>query len=152
MAKVSGASNIAPRSRGGPGFADPQALQGLLRVITGTVANAADDSDGSKYYLCDLPSDCYLDPGTAFRAKSLGYATLNIGTETDATALVTIAKTGNDTVSPIAFADANHGKELWEVLGLSANPGGFIALYLHASAGATGAGSMAFTVKYIHRS
>lgn len=152
MAIVKGASNIAPRSRGGPGFPDPHALQGFLRVITGTMENAADDKNGSSYYLCDLPSDCYLDPDTAFWVASHGFATVNIGTEDDIDALIAIAKSGGNTVSPIAFGDANHGKQLWEVLGLPANPGGFIALYAHASGDATGAGSMKFTVKYIHRS
>lgn len=151
MAIVSGASNVSPRARGGAGHADPQAIAGIMRVVTGRVTNAADDSSGSKYHLCDLPSDCYLDPGTLFDVENTGFATINIGTETDIDALITVLKSAGNTVTPVAFGDADHGVELWQALGLAANPGGFIGLWLHASGNATGAGTTLFTVKYIHR-
>jgi len=152
MPVVTKASNVSTRARGSAGYADPQATAGLLRIITGTVLNASDDSNGSKFHLCDLPSDCYLDEGTLFDVENLGFATVNLGTETDIDALITIAKSSGNTVTPVAFGDAKHGKELWEVLGLSANPGGFIGLWLHASGNATGAGNMPFRIKYVHRS
>lgn len=53
-------------------------------------------------------------------------------------------------VAPIANGDANHGKRLWEVLGLASDPGGMIALWKHAAANATGAGSMPFAIHYLH--
>jgi len=52
--------------------------------------------------------------------------------------------------NPIAQGDANHGLRLWEVLGLAASPGGNIALYAHAEANATGAGSMPFRIAYLY--
>lgn len=152
MAVVTGASNISPRARGGAGFADPQAIAGFLRIATGIVANLSTDNTGSKYHLCDLPSDCYLDPDTAFDVEFWGFATVNIGTETATTALMTVARSAAVTQRPVVFGDARHGKELWEVLGMASNPGGFIGIWAHGPANATGAGNMPFAIKYIHRS
>ncbi|SFY18627.1 hypothetical protein SAMN04244548_03002 [Paracoccus pantotrophus] len=130
---------------------DPIDKAGRLIVMTGTVANAASDSNLSSYHLCDLPSDCMLHELTAFDVENWGFATVNIGTKTDIDALVTVAKSAGNTVKPVAFGDAGHGKRLWEILGLAADPGGVIGLYLHASANATGAGSCPFQVVYLAR-
>ena len=69
----------------------------------------------------------------------------------DVDALVSVLKSAGNTVSPIAFGDANHGKALWEVVGLAADPGGVISIYAHAIANATGAGSMPFRIEYFAR-
>lgn len=131
--------------------ADPELARGRPIVATGTQANAADDLSGSTFHLVDLPADCILDSRTAFDVENWGFATVSIGTQTDVDALVSVLKSAGNTVSPIAFGDANHGKALWEVLGLAASPGGMIGLYAHAVANATGAGSMPFEVHYRFR-
>lgn len=152
MAVVNNHSTLIPRALGGAAHPDPHAVAGILRIATGTVANAADDSTLSSYHLVDLPAQCYLHPDTFFDVENWGFAAIRIGTATDVDALVSVLKSAGNQVDPIAKGDANHGKQLWEVLGLAENPGGYIGLYAHAIAGATGAGSMPFQIHYIHTS
>ena len=131
--------------------ADPNRARGRPIYVQGTVANAATDSNTSMYHLCDLPSDCILLEHTAFDVQNWGFAQVVIGTRDDTDALLDVAKSAANTQRPITFGDANHAKELWEVLGLAANPGGTIGLYAHAEADAAGAGSMPFQVVYSFR-
>ncbi len=128
---------------------DPMQARGRPIVPTGTVANAADDSSGSTFHLVDLPSNCLLSHDVFFDVTNWGFAQINIGTADDIDALITVAKTAGNMVAPIAKGDANHGKYLWEILGLAADPGGKISLYAHASAAATAAGSMKFQTPYL---
>lgn len=130
---------------------DPLKTKGRLMVATGTIANLATDSNLSKYRLIELPSDCYLHEDTFFDVQGDGFAQIVIGTLTDTDALVDQTRATENIVTPIAIGDANHGKQLWEILGLAADPGGFITLFKHAEANATGAGSMDFRIVYIWR-
>ncbi|MDF2143201.1 hypothetical protein [Paenirhodobacter sp. CAU 1674] len=132
--------------------ADPELVRGRPIVATGTVANSAADSATSTYHLVDLPAHAILDSRTAFDVENWGFATVSIGTLDDADALISVAKSSGNTVSPIAFGDANHGLALWQVLGLAAEPAsGVVSLYAHAPADATGAGSMPFEIHYRSR-
>lgn len=152
MAVVTGKSNLIRDYVAGEDAPDPMVARGRLYVATGTVANAATDSSGSKYHLADLPSDCILDPLTNFKVDGWGFAQILIGTETDTNALLDVARSAATTQQPVAFgAAASHGKELWELLGMAADPGGTIGLWAHAAAGATGAGTMPFQVVYRYR-
>lgn len=128
---------------------DPLEARGRPIYATGSVANAVDGSSGSTYHLCDLPSNCLMLPDTFFDVENWGYAQVVIGTLTDTDALVDQTKVTENIVTPIAQGDANHGKRLWEILGLAEDPGGMISLYGHSEAGATGAGSMPFQVAYL---
>jgi hypothetical protein len=150
MAVVSGASNLIqdPLSyTAAP--PDPQENRGRLVLATGSVSNLASDSNTSKYELARIPSIALLHEDTFFDVENWGFAQIVIGTETDTDALVDQTKVTENTVTPIAVGDANHGKQLWEVLGLAADPGGEIALWIHAEADAAGAGSMPFRIAYI---
>lgn len=142
MAVVNGKSDIKLAD------ADPAKADGVMRVIALTVANLATDSSGSKYLLCTLPSCAVLDSNTAFKVDGWGFADIRLGTATDNDALASVAKSAGATVSPITKFGANHGKPLWKVLGLAADPGGNIDIYAHAIANATGAGSMLAEVHY----
>jgi len=129
--------------------ADPEYVRGRPVIATGTIANAVDDLSGSTYHLIDLEAHVILDSRTAFDVENWGFATVNIGTLDDPTALITILKSAGNTVSPIAFGDANHGLPLWQVLGLSEAPiSNKISLYAHGPADATGAGAMPFEIHY----
>ena len=130
---------------------DPAKLRGRPIVVTFTVANAADDLSGSTFLLCKLPSEAIIDSRTAFQVQNWGFAQVNIGTETDIDALGTVAKSTGNVYSPVAFGDAKHGLPLWEILGLAKDPGGEVYLYAHASANATGAGSMKGEIHYRFR-
>ena len=129
--------------------ADPAQARGRLIIATGTLTNAADDSTGSKYHLVDLPSSCILHFDTFFDVAADGVAQSVIGTETDTDALVDVLKSAGNLHSPIAKGDPNHGKRLWEVLGLAKDPCGNIGLWKHAEADAVAAGSMPFQIHYI---
>lgn len=143
MAVVSKKSNLFPDVGAGDIPPDPLTARGRLVCAAFLVANAAGDSNLSKYKLADLPADCILDALTVINVGSWGFATVNIGTLSDVDALVTVAKSAGTYVTPVTRAGANHEKRLWEVLGLSAPPANnVISLYAHASADATGAGSI----------
>ncbi|MGR3456079.1 hypothetical protein [Pseudooceanicola sp.] len=129
---------------------DPQRARGRVVVALGTVANAADDSNLSMFHLADIPVDAILLPQTFFDVAGWGFAQVVIGTKTDTDALVDQAKATENIVTPFVQGDANHGKALWEVLGLAARPKyEKIGLWAHAEAAATGAGSMQFAIHYL---
>jgi hypothetical protein len=129
--------------------ADPKRARGDLKVMTGTVANGASDSSGSSYKLAEIPADALLMPQTFFDVENWGFAQVVIGTKSDTDALVDQTKATEDIVAPIAQGDAYHGKSLWEIMGLAANPGGTLSLWIHAEADAAGAGSMPFQIVYV---
>lgn len=150
MAVVMTKSNLFRSPHDGDQLIDPLITKGRVIIATGTVSNESTDSSGSSYRLVELPSDCMLHEGTFFDVENWGYAQVVIGTKTDTTALVNQTKATEDIAQPIAIGDANHAKRLWEVLGMAEDPGGAIALFAHAAAGATGAGSMPFRISYIY--
>lgn len=147
---VSGTSNLIYDPHTSTGYPpDSKLARGVLRVCTGILANLATDLSGSKYHLADLPSDCILQPGTFFDVENDGFAQIVIGTEDDTDALIDQTKATENVITPIANGDTNHGVMLWQVLGLSADPGGKIALWKHAEANAAAAGSMKFAIHYL---
>jgi hypothetical protein len=125
---------------------DPSRARGRPVVATFTVANAADDFLGSRFLLVRLPSFVILDSRTAFKADTWGFATTQIGTRANPTALLNAARAALH--QPIAFGDARHGQPLWQALGLAADPGGEIELFAYAVANATGAGTMRGEIHY----
>lgn len=131
--------------------ADPERARGRLRKVTGTVSNASTDNAGSKYKLCALPSYAILDHNTNFKVSGWGFATVQIGTRTAATALLNVARSAATNQLPNTMGDANHGKPLWQQLGLAADPGGDIELWATGPADATTAGSMPFSIYYTDR-
>jgi hypothetical protein len=151
MAVVNTKSNLFGDYLAGTDNPDPELARGRAIMATGSVSNGATDSNLSTYKLASLPSNCILGSRTLFDVENWGFATVNIGTKDDIDALITIAKASGNTVTPVVFGDAKHGKRLWEVLGLAADPGGMIDLYAHASADATGAGAMPFQFEYFFR-
>ena len=130
---------------------DPARARGRPIVTQFTCTNAASDSSGSKYLLASLPSDCILSPQTWFKVDQAGFAAIRIGTATDVDALVAVLKSAGTYVEPLTRGGASHGKPLWEVLGLAADPGGFIGIYWHAIADATGAGTLQGAFHYFYR-
>ena len=128
---------------------DPVQARGRARHATGTVSNDATDSSGSTYHLADIPADAILLEDTFFDVQGDGFDQIVIGTYSDTTALVNQTKITANIVQPISIGDANHGKRLWEVLGLAESPGGNIGIYKHAAANAAAAGSMPFRISYL---
>jgi hypothetical protein len=130
---------------------DPALARGRMIVAALTQTNAADDLSGSSYHLIDLPSDCILDSATQFDVEDWGFAGIRVGTKTDIDALINQTKATANVVTPVAKFGANHGKALWQVLGMAADPGGTIGLYAHGPANAVGAGTMLAEIHYRYR-
>lgn len=152
MPIVKGKSDlIADRDTGFPG-PPPEQVRGRPIIAAGVVANAATDSAGSAYHLVDLPADAILDAQTGFKVDGWGFATVSVGTETDADALISVARSEDDIALPVTRFGAQHATPLWQVLGLAEAPkSGVIALYAHGPANATGAGTMPFEIHYRFR-
>lgn len=130
----------------------PELARGRPIVATGSVANLATDSIGSKYLLADLPSDAILDTRTFLKVDTWGYVDIRLGTFSDPVALVSQTRATEAIVTPVDVGDAKHGMPLWQACGLAADPGGTIGIYLHGSvAAAAGAGSSKFEIHYRHR-
>ncbi|MEO1637774.1 MAG: hypothetical protein AAFU41_00835 [Pseudomonadota bacterium] len=133
-----------------PNKPDPVQARGRAVYATGTITNAADDENTSMYHLIDIPSDAILLPDTFFDVTNDGFAQIVIGTKSDTDALVDQTKATGNIVTPVAQGGASHGLRLWQVLGMAENPGGNIALYKHAEANATAAGSTKFQIVYLY--
>lgn len=130
----------------------PELARGRPIKAVGSVANAASDSQNSKYLIGEFPSDCILEVDTFFKVDTWGYADIRIGTFTDPVALVNQLRSAAAVVLPIANGDARHGQPLWQALGMAADPGGVIGLYFHGNVAApTGVGSSKFKVSYLYR-
>lgn len=129
---------------------DPARQRGRPIVTTFTASNVIDDDSGSTFYLCDIPADAILDRATSFFVTNWGYATVNIGTRSAPTALLTGLRSAN-IITPITIGDARHGLPAWQQLGLAAAPAdNNIPLYAHAPANATQVGSLRGEVVYRH--
>lgn len=149
MAIVKGKSDLIADVAAGDVPPDPARARGRSICATFNLANLSTDSSGSMYHLADIPADAILDSRTAFQVQNWGFATINIGTRGDIDALGTVLKSAGNVYSPVAFGDAKHGLPLWQALGLAAAPeNNVISLYAHASANATGAGSMKGEIHY----
>ncbi len=129
---------------------DPQVDKGRPIWTKGSVACAATDSQGSTYLLAKLPSNCVLTELTKINGNGWGFAQVEIGTKADPTALLDAAKAATNPATLVAFASANDGKQLWEVLGLAEDPRGMIEIYAHGdAAAAAGAGTLHFQFVYL---
>lgn len=152
MAVVNGKSDlVSNRETNYPG-PDPEMARGRPIVASGSVANAATDNTGSTYLLTSIPADAVIDALTCFGVSSWGFADIRIGTRTDPVALVSVLKSAGATVTPVTRLGPQHGKRLWQLLGLPKAPAsGIVDLYAHAINNATGAGTMNFEIHYRFR-
>lgn len=130
---------------------DPARARGRPIITQFSVSNLSTDSALSQYLLAELPSDCILGFSTWFKVDGWGFATVNIGTKTAIAALGTVARATAAYFEPVTRGDANHGKYLWEELGLAADPGGTIGIYAQGPANATVAGVMTGEFHYRYR-
>lgn len=133
------------------GEQDPAKLRGETVTTTFTVANGGTDSSLSTYRVGSIPAEALFDEATMLKVDGWGFANVYLGTKTDNDAVGTVAKATGTYWSPIVLGDGKHGLPAWQALGLAANPGGNIDLYLHAAAGATGAGTCKGKIVYRYR-
>lgn len=150
MAVVTSKSDLFRDAHSMESLVDPLITKGRLIVATGIASNEATDENLSTYRLVELPSDCILVSGTFFDVENWGFAQVVIGTKTDTDALIDQTRATENIVTPIVDGDANHKLRLWETLGMVEDPGGVIALFAHAEATATAAGTMPFRIHYLY--
>ena len=131
---------------------DPARARGRPIVAQFTVTNLSTDETGSQYLLAELPTDCILAATTWFKVDGWGFATVQIGTRTAPTAIGTVPRATAPYFRPIVEGAAlTHGRYLWEILGLAADPGGLIGIFARGPANATVAGVMTGELNYRYR-
>lgn len=110
-------------------------MSGKTHQSVDTVETGAADSVGSTYSLARIPTNARISPLSRIFSDDLGAATaptLNIGLfavdgnfTSNATALNS-ALAANAVIDARLLSDiANAGKTVWEILGLTSDPGGF---------------------------
>ena len=127
--------NTVPKEK-----ADGAIQSGRLRRVVDTVEASAGASQTSKYYLGDIPSNAVIDPDLSKLhfddLTATGAPTLDIGVEeADGTVHDTALGNGADctsagSVSVGASDIADYGKAVWELAGLSSDPGGLMKMYV----------------------
>ncbi len=117
----------------------PVATHGIadnVKHVGRTVEVGAADSNGSLYTMFRLPTNAMiLGPSTLYRddLASVGAPTLDIGAYPVDGNITASATTFNDGIDAATAGSggmvkdiANYGKRIWELHGLSADPGGFV--------------------------
>lgn len=134
-------------------FIEVAKQHGRVRAHHDKMVITAADSVGSKYYLGKLPSNCRLLPDSKVYFDAIGAsATLDIGDADTVDALSTdldISSAGSaGALDNIAIEE--YGQYLWEMLGLSADPGGQIDIIgTLAGAAATNTGDLVVDLRYV---
>lgn len=153
---------------------------GVVRRVQGFITTVASDAAGSTYRLVRLPttardirvffeaeaqgagkvqlsayySDSTTD-GTAVANQGLVVPTTGAGFFADdidcASAVTPADKTGTGTSGQANYHLGNRGKALWDALGLTSDPGGYIDLVavVHTTAITTGAARLGVDVSYV---
>jgi hypothetical protein len=156
----------------GTGARDPSSLKAIdginaaaeVRKIRSLIVITNGDSATSKYMIGEAPADAIIDAGnsvitfdalTSVTDADIGVAYPNGGAMIVADCIVNghdIHLAGSTTLaaatgSGVATA-ANKAKRLWELAGLTSNPGGNLALWLTLNAGATAGGNVHCKIEY----
>jgi hypothetical protein len=151
----------------GTGARDPSlnvAIDGIkaaaeYRVINSVITFAVGDSTSSTHVIGELPADAILDPtsrydygATGITDLDIGFAYPNGGTLIDIDNLVDgddVSTAGNQTlIGHGTLTAANSQKRVWELAGLTTNPGGNLALIATQKAGTAAAASIYFSIGY----
>lgn len=154
-------------NRYGTGARDPSSLKAIdginaaaeVRTIVSTIATAVADSANSTYIIGEVPADAILDPtspyyygATGISDLDIGFAWPNGGTVIDKDNLVDgddVSTAGNQTlIGHGTLTAANSQKRVWELAGLSANPGGNLAIVATMNAGTAAAAEIQFFIRY----
>ena len=151
----------------GTGARNPSSLTAIdgilaaaeIRQINSVIAFAVGDSTNSTRVVGELPADAILDPlssyifgATGITDLDVGFAYPNGGAVIDADNLVDgddVSSAGSQTLfghGTLTLANAN--KRVWELAGLSSNPGGNLAIITTQKAGTAAAANILFNIRY----
>lgn len=138
---------MAVVTRYAPGYPDPGALSAYSRrsrdavaIVKNSyfeIAVASGDSINSVYWLARIPSSARIKASSTFWVSAVaGLTSLSIGVDNlrgtkqrDALVSQVDVHLGGAFSLVSAVTAANYGKELWQLLGLSADPGGALDIY-----------------------
>lgn len=137
----------------GQGYKDPAALQNAravyaaaeLAAITGNVSIAATDNANSVIYLGKMPSYAIpLSQSTVVHAALGGSCAYHLGlnVDNDIFAASQACASAGTKGALASVTTANLGKRVWELLGLTSDPGREYDLILTLSADAAAAGAV----------
>ena len=113
---------------------------GRVRYMVDTVEASANAAVGSKYYLGKIPSNAVVIPAMSKASwddlhAGAGSPTVSIGAKTSSgsgsdTALMAATSVTTAGTGTLGSTDiANYGKRVWELAGLSSDPGGKMDVY-----------------------
>lgn len=155
----------------GTGARDPASLKAVdgvnaaaeIRKIKSLIQVTNGDSIGSKYMIGEAPADAIFDQFSqiAFSAITsasdcdVGLAYPNGGAMISADCIInghTFASAGSTTLAAATGSGVatptNAAKRLWQLAGLTANPGGNLAIWLTLNAAATADGQVLSDISY----
>lgn len=163
-------------TRTGQGYANPTTSQAPLAVfarahlkaIVSTIAVANGDSATSVYKIGKVPTSAIIDPASLVYASGIaGLTSMSFGVDASSSQQQPANPIGSWAASPALFVNAqdwhtaasfslygnvsvaNYGKRIWELLGLSFDPGGEVDLIATVNQAAGAAGQLQFVVKYL---
>lgn len=145
---------------------EPSISGGVLKESSGFITSAADDSIASIYRLCQVPSNArvssvLLSSGALTSAAAdigVYYPTTAAGT---AGAVISVAYFGSAVSLATAQTNtevlnesttntvAKQQQELWQAIGLSADPGGYFDVAATLTAATTAIGAVGLKVRYV---
>lgn len=123
----------APLIVGRPADANAVVTPGV-RTVGVPVCSSASLLD----FNCRIPTDCRIDPssriyndaiGTTSATLTLGFRAVSGNISTNYAAMISglnIAAVSTANAGDRILSNANGGKKVWELLGLSSDPGGFV--------------------------
>jgi len=136
---------------------DAAELHGVLRVAAGTAELAAGDStDNDVVLLAPIPSKASISQLFVGSDTFGGSCTFNVGvhnydgTVADEDCFATLVSDGA-AMADVRFEAANidtAGKKIWELAGLSSDPGGLLYMSITFSATGGTAGTLSWNISY----
>ncbi len=147
MAVVEVKSDIFPAP--GEGATDALRSKGRVKMAIGQVACAADDSAGSTYLLCYVPSYANVHHDSIVVCGAWGHTNLKIGDYSGDNLIVDTTSAAATQQLPFTRAEVAGGQRWWEALGHASDPGGQLPVYAHGDAAAAGAGTLDFLIAWV---
>ena len=130
-----------------------QRKKGRVRTFSGKLTLPATVAAGDKGFLGELPSTARILPeSTIYYSTGLtGLDDVDLGDANDPDGLVDgedMSSAGScAAIKKLAIGD--YGKQLWEMLGYTSDPGSELLLYLTFVAELTGSGTIFFDIRYV---
>lgn len=159
-------------TRNGQGYANPtasQAVKGVfasahLKAILSTIQVANGDNINSIYNIGFIPTNAVIDPASLVYASGIaGLTSMSVGfaasplpaTRDTWAALPNALVNAQDWHTAASFslaqalAVANYGQQVWQLLGLTEDPGGVVGVFATVLAAPGAAGQLQFVLKYL---